>query len=312
MARKYRKKTLVGAIEGVYAQDANPTGAANAIETVDLEISEFEGPTEQMDVDRPTLGNSEIIHVGIYSVLRFKVRVAGSGDPVTPPAWGVLFRMCGHSETIDATVGFENVKYQPISSNEESGSLYFNMDGTLHKLLGARGNVEPALGPGAIPYWAFEIWGLRVPVTSDALPTVDYSAYQPPIPVNDANTPTFTLHGFAANLINFSWNAGMKLTYRNVVGDESVQIVDRSPSGQVTIEEPALGTKDFHAIAENHTKGALAFEHGQAAGAIVAVDMPAVQLLKPRYVDSDGIVGLQMDMNILPVSGDDEWVVTTK
>lgn len=309
MARKFKKKTLLAAIEGVYATDATPTGAANAIETFDLEIDAFEGPTEKMDIDRASLGNSEEFHVGIYQVLKFKVRLAGSGAAGTKPNWGVLMRMCAWNEVETALT---DTVYSLISSSEESGTLYYNQDGHRYKLLGARGSCKPMLPPGKFPYLEFMIWGLRVPVTAVAMPTADLTGFQTPIAVNDSNTPTLTLHGYAATMSDFSLDQGNKLVYRNVVGEESIQINDRSPSGSITIDEPAIATKDFFDIAENHTLGAFQMIHGATAGFITQLDMPAVQIIKPKVVDVDGIASLQMGLNPIPVNGDDEMVLTIK
>lgn len=313
MARKYRRKTLLAKIEPVYGTDAVPTGALNAILTKNLEISEFEGPTVERDVDRAALGNDITYHVGIYSVLKFDMELAGRGTtPETPPAYGPLLRMCALAETAYATVGQERVEYTPVSSNEESGTLYFNMDGMLMKLLGARGKNAFKLDPGGMPYIQFEIWGLRVPAADDVLPTADYSAFQVPRPINDANTPTFSLHAYAANLIGMSIDLGQQVVYRNVVGEESIQIVDRAPKGQVTIEDVAVATKDYRSNVTNHALGALQLIHGTVSGNIVQIDASFVQLLKPRNVNSDGVVGLQMDVNLTPNVGNDEFKLTIK
>lgn len=313
MARKFRRKTLLAKIEPVYGTDSVPTGALNAILTRDMEISEFEGPTAERNTDRAALGNDITYHVGIYSVLKFKVELAGRGSTQeTPPAYGPLLRMCGLAETAYATVGQERVEYTPVSSGEESGSLYFNMDGMLMKLLGARGKSTFGLDPGGMPYMDFEIWGLRVAATDAALPTADYSAFQVPRPVNDANTPTFSLHAYAANMIGLSIDLGQQLVYRNVVGEESIQIVDRAPKGQVTIEDVLVATKDYRGIVTNHTLGALQLIHGTVSGNIVQVDASFVQLLKPRGVNSDGVAALQMDLNLTPNVGNDEFKLTIK
>lgn len=307
--RKFRKKTLLAKIETTYGQDPTPTGAANAIETFDLEIDDFQGNTEKADIDRPTLGNAIEYHVGIYVMLRFKVRLAGAGSAGGIPAFGPLLRMCGWGETNN--VGVSTV-YGLVSANEESGTLYYNMDGHLWKLLGARGNVKPMLQPGKFPYLEFEIQGLRVAPAADALPTVDISAFKTPVPVNDSNTSTLTLDSYACTMSDLSLDQGNDVTYRNVVGEESIQIVDRAPSGSITIDEPPIATKDFYAIAEAHTLVAFQMVHGQTAGNIVQVDMPKVQLMKPKITDVNGIASLQMGMNIIPNAGDDEMVLTIK
>jgi hypothetical protein len=97
-----------------------------------------------------------------------------------------------------------------------------------------------------------------------------------------------------------------------VVGEESVHIVDRAPKGDVSIEETALATKNFHAICAAHTTGALQMIHGTSAGNIVQIDAPVVQLLSPSYADSNGILMLNMQLALIPDAGDDELTLTVR
>lgn len=309
MARKFRKKVILAKVETTYATDATPTGAANAILTKELAIQPMQGSTVNRDVDRPTLGRDLTYHVGPHTVVTFKVEMAGSGAAGTAPAWGVLLRGCAMAETIDAGV---SVAYAPVSGTMDSLTLYYFQDGILHALLGARGTVKIMASPGELPYLEFTFTGLRVAPSATALPTPDFTAFQTPLAVNNANTPTFSLHSYAPNMQGFELDLANTVTYRNVVGEESVQIVDRDTNGSVTIEEPALGDKDYHAIIAAHTTGALSLTHGTAAGHIVEIAAPAVQLLQPRTGETDGIVTLQMNTAFVPVAGDDELTITAK
>lgn len=306
MAKFFRKKILLAKIESPYGTDATPDGAANAILTKDLTINLMQGQTVQRNTDREVLGNELTYHVAPYTTVSFGVELAGSGTAGTAPAFGPLLQACGFLETDGAS----DVVYTPKSDAFPSVTLYYHQDGLLHKITGARGTVTFSLSPGAIPEMKFTFTGLRNAPSDTALPTPTLTAFQTPIPITDAATPTFTLHGYAATMAGFNIDLGNEVVYRNVVGEESVQIVDRAPKGDVSIEEVALATKNFHSIIAAHTTGALQMIHGATAGHIVQIDAPAVQLISPSYADSNGILMLNMQLALIPSTGNDELSLT--
>ncbi|MEJ1353090.1 MAG: hypothetical protein RPU39_00175 [Candidatus Sedimenticola sp. (ex Thyasira tokunagai)] len=306
---KFKKKVLVAKIEGTYGTDAAPTGAANAILVSNLDISPMEGSTVGRDLVRPTLGNDLQIHVGTHVKLECDVEVAGAGAAGTAPAYGPLLRICGMAQTINAG----DVQYDPVSGGEESGTLYFLLDGQQHALVGARGAFSLKADPGSIPKFHFSMTGLWVDPETVADVVPDWSAFQTPLAVTNDNTPTFGLHGISPNMLGFTFEQNNQVVYRNVVGEESVQITDRAPSGQVTIEAPTLDTKNFFTTAKANTTGALQLVHGVTAGNIVQFDADQVQLLQPKYGDSDGVATLQMGLSVIPTSaGDDDFKITVK
>lgn len=308
MAKYFRKKILLAKIESPYGTDATPTGAANAILTKDLTINLMQGQTVQRNTDREVLGNELTYHVAPYTTVSFGVELAGSGMAGTAPAFGPLLEACGFLETDGAS----DVVYTPKSDTFKSVTLYYHQDGLLHKVTGARGTVSFALSPGGIPEMKFTFTGLRNAPSDTVLPTPTLTAFQTPLPITDAATPTFTLHSYAATMGGFNIDLANEVVYRNVVGEESVHIVDRAPKGDVSIEETALATKNFHSICAAHTTGALQMIHGSVAGNIVQLDAPVVQLLQPSYADSNGILMLNMQLALIPDDGNDELSLTFK
>lgn len=309
MALLARKKILLAKVETTYGTDATPTGASNAIQTSDLSITPLAGPTVSRNLDRATLGNDLQIQVGTFVQISFMVEIAGSGTVDTAPAYGPLLEACGFAETINAST---SVEYDPVSSSIDSATLYFHHDGQKHAITGARGTVALAMSPGTIPKYSFNFTGLYSAPSSTADPTADTSAFQTPVPVNNDNMTTFSLHGVSATMIECGLDVACEVVYRNVVGNESVELIDRAPSGQVTIESPAISTKDWFTTAVNSTTGALQIVHGTVGGNIVQIDAPAVQVISPNYGESDGISTLQMGLSLVPSSGNDEIKITTK
>jgi hypothetical protein len=278
--------------------------------TSDLSITPLAGPTASRNLNRATLGNDLQIQVGTYVELSFNVEIAGGGGVDTPPPYAPLLEGCGFEETINAST---SVVYSPISTGFESLTFYYHHDGQLHSVLGARGTVSLSMNPGEIPHYQFKFTGLYVIPSSTADPgTVTLTAFQTPLPVNNTNMTTFSLHGTAATMIQCSLDMANEVIYRNVVGNENVALIDRAPSGQIAIESPAISAKNWFEIARASTTGALQIIHGVTAGNIVTIDAPNAQVISPTYGGADGISTVQAQLALVPgSSGDDEITITT-
>jgi hypothetical protein len=305
-----RKRTILAKIEASYGVDPTPTGAANAILVRNLNPRPQEAQTVPRDLVRPYLGNSENLPTAIHAKLDFEVEMAGSGAAGTAPAWGPLLRACAFSETINAGV---SVVYAPVSAAMESITLYFNVDGVLHKLFGARGTVSIGLANNQIPVFRFSFTGLYQAVVDAAAPSVTLTAWQKPLPVNRVNTTGFSLHGFSAGkLADLSVDAANEVVFRSLVGGtEEVLITDRKPAGSVLLEAVTVATKDWWTSIKDAATGALSITQGTVAGNKVKLDAPAVQLINPQYQDSQGVAMLQAGMVLVPgSSGNDELTIT--
>lgn len=306
---KFARKVLLGKIEGTYGTDSTPAAGTDAILAYNGEIRPLEQTYVERRPMRPFLGPESQLVDGRMFGITFDVHAAGGGAVDTPVPYGAFLRACALAETINATT---DVQYDPVSASEESATAYWYQAGSLHKGVGLRGNAEFIVDSLDVPRFRFTMTGLYQDVASQALPSPDFSAFQTPLVASKANTPTFTLHGFAGKLAALNLNLGNDVQYRNLVGSESVDNVDRAASGSITIESPDVSTKDFFAIAKAGTTGALQVIHGATAGNIVQVDASAVQLTNPRYSNRNGVTMLDMDLYIVPDSGDDEIKITTK
>lgn len=308
---RWRRKTLLLKMEVTYGTDPVPTGAADAVLAFDVELNPIEHEEIERDPLLPYYGGAESVIAGEHVTLAFSIELAGSGAAGTVPAWGPGARICGLAETNTPAV---DTQYDPVSTGEESGAIYLNIDGTRHAVLGFRGKSSLDYTAGQRPMKRIEGVGLLVAPTAAALPTLTLAAWKTALDVSEANTPTFTLHGYAAVLQSLKIDLGQEVVYRNRVNGEAVEIVGRKMTGSVTIDAPALATKDFFAISRTDppTLAALQLIHGNAAGEIIQVDAPKVQILPPAYTESDGLAGLEMGLKFLPDTGDDELKITVK
>lgn len=307
MALKTREQLLLAKVESAYGTDSTPTGAANAILTGPVSVTPLAGPTVSRNTVKSYLGADLQIQVGQYVEISFPAEITGSGAAGTSPGYSVLLEGCGFDETVTAST---SVVFAPDSDSTESLTLYFWQSGQLHKVTGARGTFTMSLSPGEIPVFNFTFTGLYNAPSTTAESAPDYTAFQTPIPINNANTGTFSLHAASASMIAFNVDIGNQVVYRNVIGNESVEIVNRAVSGSCTIEAPTITAKDWFTTALESTTGALQMVHGSTAGSIVTIDAPAVQVISPSYGDSDGIVTLEANLSFVPDEGDDEITIT--
>lgn len=308
MSLKWKKKAILAKIESVYGEDALPSGAANAILASNVTIKPLNGPTAERDTPRAYLGNYQTIHIGGYVEIEFDVEMAGAGAVGNIPAYGPLKRACGNSETQSAGV---DTQYDPVSEGEESITLYFNIDGQQHPAVGVRGTESARVNAKGLPYWHYKMMGLWVDPSSVAAPVADYSGFVTPLGVCRANT-TFTLHGVTANMSTFAFDQNAKVGYRNLTGLEEIYISDRAPTAKAVIAAPTLDVKNFFTAAKGDVLGVGQIVHGTTGGNIVQADFPSVQVVGVDYQDDDSNLMLGLDLKLLPVDGDDEYLFTIK
>lgn len=309
MALLTRKRTILAKLESSYGVDPTPTGSANAILVRNLNITPLNAELVSRDLVRPYLGASEQLVASSYVSVDFEVEMAGSGTAGTAPAYGPLLQACGLAEAD----GVSDVTYTPVSASFASATLYYNVDGILHKVTGARGNVELSIEASQIPVFKFTFTGLYNAPTDTAAPTVVYTAFQTPQAANSDNTSGFSLFGYSGALSSLSMNLNNQVQYRTLIGAEDVLMTDRGVNGQVVFEAPTIAAKDFFTLALGNTLGALDITHGTTAGNKVQITSSRVDVSNPTYQDQNGIHMLQVPITLVPsTAGNDEFSIVVK
>lgn len=310
-----RKQYLLAGLEPNYMEDPILTGA-NAMVIGNLDVNSYDGDKVERDINRPNLGVAEEYNVSPRTTVSFSAEFAASGDPTKAPLWGTLMRACGFAEVIDATAGSERVIYRLVDDAFESITLYYLWDGQLQKIHGARGNVKISLAEKSLPKFEFNFMGsYQRPVNDNIAP--DFSGWQQPLPVTEANTPVWSIHGYGAIGSAFNLDIGHTVTHGNRPGEEKFAITDRKSIGDTTIKAPDLTSKDFFAAVESHTGqielGPVHIQHGQTAGQIMEVLLPNTQLGWSGKADLDGEVGYQLSVRAKPTdAGNDEVAVIVR
>lgn len=306
-----RKVAILAMIETIYGTDPVPTGGANAVLASEPKIEPMKMKTAKRNIVRESLGSSEETPVGVYSVVSFSVELAGAGAAGTVPAYGPLLRMCALAETI--TVGTK-VTYAPVSGGYEAGTIYFNKDGLLRKLTGARGTVVLDVKNEDFPRMNFTFTGIYNDATDAVMPTLDLTKFIKPLPVCYSNTPTVSLHGATLKLETLSLDTGVSVTHDQRPGSpDEIIVSDRQAKFQAQWEAVSVGTKDWWSTIKSGTTGAMQVVHGKTAGNIVQIDAPVAQLLEPSDQDKNGKFMMSANGLLIPsTAGNDEFKLTVK
>ncbi len=294
----WKDKLLLLKLEVIYGTDSAPTAAANAVKTVNGSITPVEGDEVVLETDNQALGAPRAELAGQHVQVSFDVPLSGSGVAGTAPSWGAVLRACGFAEVITAGT---DVAYSPINTGHESATLVFQMKGVIHKLRGFRGKLS--LRATAKNYLFAQVSGrgLLAPITTGpgTLPAATYTGARELL-LSDSNT-SFTLDGVTPALQELTLDMGNEAQGRFLVGQESIELPDPLPVGQLNFADPGVATKDWFAVAGAATPIPLELVHGRMAGNIVELAGGGIQLgPKLTYQEQDRYRHFQAPVRFLP------------
>lgn len=301
---------LLAAVETAYGTDAAPTGASNAILTQNFSITPLDATTIQRNLDRPGYGADPVVLAGTLVSCSFAIELAGSGTAGDALPYGDILRGCGRSETLNAGV---DAVYTPISKDFESLTLDAHLDGIHHKVVGWRGSVGINVATGALPTLNVNGMGLYVDPADAVLPTPDFTRFQDPLPVAEANTPIASLDGVELPTVNFSVSNGEQVNYRNLINQEAVTIDGRELTGQMEVLMSDLATFDPYTLARTHATLPVQLVHGVTAGNIIQFDAPRVQIASVGMGTNGGERTWQLGLRFVAGdAGNDELTITAR
>lgn len=290
--------------ETTYGTDIVPTSLANSILARVSDAQPVVAEFAERNNIRPYLGSSGKVAVSFHSEITVEFEMAGAAAAGTVPGWAALLKACGFGETVVAST---SVTYKPVSTNFKSVSIYYYLDGLLHKMIGAMGNASFSLNARGIPMVTCKFTGLYSATTDVTLPTDSvYTAFQAPVAVNKVNTTAFALHTISTPFDELSIDVGANIVYRNMPNLEEVMLTDRKSSGKITIPMTSVATKAWHDTVRLGTLSTISMTHGSGAGKTFTISGPAVQLLDPQYQEKDGVAMLSLGLDFQPSAGNDE------
>ncbi|CDP54070.1 hypothetical protein [Devosia sp. DBB001] len=302
---RWKSKLITAKPEATYGVDALPTAAANAILARNVTISPMEGEDVSRELEYPYMGGQATIPAGLRTRIRFQVELQGSGTAGVAPAWGPIIRACAVREVI---VEDTSVTYEPISTAQESVSLYFWIENTLQKVVGCRGTATKRFNAQGIPVMEYDLLGLYSDPIEQPPLGPDYTKFEKPTLVTKAYTPTFTVNAVPLVMREFSLNLNNQVEPRLLVGREEIIIVDRNDAVTCRVEAVPVSTFNPFALARQQTTVDTVLVHGTEAGRIVTLNIPTGQIGRmPDYENSQNVLEWNLPIMALPNQGNDQW-----
>lgn len=304
-----RKTVLAVKLETTYGTDPTP-GAANCVQVKNLDITPLAGGTVSRDLIRPFLGNSPQLLAQKFVQAKFTVELAGSGTAGTAPRYGDALKATGLTETL---VTSTSATYSATPGTTISSvTIYYNIDGLLHKITGARGTVSLKADLNQIPELQFDFTGIYNAPSDTAAISPTYANQASPLVFRADNTSAFQFFSYAGALQSVSFDLANTVIYRELIGGTAQALItDRKPAGNVSIEAIAIATKDYFAAAlADGTTGNLTFQHGTTAGNIATLTIPYADITQPAYGEQDGVTTLNIPYVAIPsTAGSDEFTL---
>jgi len=301
-ALRKKNQVLLVKVETVYDTDPTPTGSANSILAIDPQIKEVIDP-----VRRPAqvASLSRIASVDGQKLVEvtFKVELKGSGTAGTSPRIGALLRACSFGETVLSST---SVTYLPVSTSQESCTIYFYIDGRRHIVTGCVGDVKWTFEAGQLPLLEFTMRGRYAASALAALPSLTLETTLPVI----------------CKSLNFSYNSKNTLVTKTISIEMNNVIAPRpslndanSIAGFIITGRDPMVTIDPEMIIETSyafrtdaftNQRALAWVVGTAAGNISTFSIPKFNPYFPEYSDRDEIMVETIKGEAVQNSGNDE------
>ncbi|MCX7172435.1 MAG: hypothetical protein NT159_00530 [Proteobacteria bacterium] len=307
--RFWRKKAVVLKAGGTYGIDAVPTGAANWFEARNVSLTSFEAETVDRNLVENWMGNTGKLIVSKWSKLSFEIALAGSGVAGTAPKWAPMMLACGYAETIVAAT---SAAYNLVSSAFGFADAYLEIDGTLYKFIGCRGNVKIKITAKGIPVLMVELTSLYTAPSAAAIAGIVKTGWTYESAVNSVNTGKVTLNAVDLAFSTLEVDSGNQIARVDLPGPQ-LEVVqnDRKSTASLTVLAPALATFDPYALAVAGTVVNLTNTHGVGAGNQLQTDLK-VRVMNVKEDQIDGMLAYQLTLEPTPVSGNDEIALTNK
>lgn len=235
-----------------------------------------------------------------------EVEGAPGGAAGTAPKYADLLKACGLTETVTAGV---SVSYTPVPMGTEPTEI---------ELQGRNANVWQAMAKvgGSLSFSAETarkpMFTMKMVGNSQAHaapvvgPAPSFAGFPAAIECSPANMSAFTLGGVTLCVQSFNLSDGRSPMRGKFMNCDKTTNYSRAFTGRMVVEWPPTATKDLLALCKAGTTEPLIWQLGSAAGQIVRVVAPKVQIKYAGEQDIDGILAIALDLVFTPDQGDDD------
>lgn len=302
MSKSLNKIQVLAKQQTVIGVDAGPVGL-NAIQARNIQVTPLDVDTINTGIIQEYFGASPDIVTARRMSVTFECLMAPSGTAGTAPAWGVLMKMAGFSETVVAST---HVDYLPVSTGILPGTLYVNLDGLMHKAIDVYLDIGFDFNPRGFPVMRVSARGAYIPVTDEAFVVTNFAAWQQPKAVSKDFT-TFTYFGENPCVEALTINTNSQVTITDRINCAATSFNGRSIEGALSIEMVSVAEYNWLATQAAAGSGAFSIVHGLVAGDIIETTGPKVQSLPGgAYGDAERTAILNFTTKFLPNLGNDE------
>lgn len=318
--RFWERKAILVKTENQVGVDAYPNATANWVEARNVTFQPFDMETVERNVGQPYFGNGAKLANGKYSRLTFECALVGSGIAGSAPKLAPLLQASAFTEKVAS--GYSTT-YNLISRDIRSVTIYVNIDGTLHKMLGCRGTSTITLDAKGVPLIKFEMESIFTAPTSSALPTtINRRGWQVEQPVTSttatglsfSNSTTLdcglVFNGTTLACSSLEITLGNQLSHVEAPGPQAeIAITDRQPTCSATVLAPPLSDFNPFALADAGAVVGLTFTQDNRPGYKVRIDSK-VRVISIEYDQIDQMLAYKLTLEPTPVAGNDELTLT--
>lgn len=244
--------------QALLAKASTVPGASNAIEAYDLDFKFATSILARDNATKRSFGSMPHAIAMRYGVVTFKtpLRVSGSPSGGTQELEKPLWEACGFTmanAASDTTI----VCAADMNGSSLDAYLKFYHDGLMRALTSCRGRINRISAPvGELGWIEWEFWGILTDDGSAEAIPADIEDYFPTTKHQPVHGATYTIGGSTYTVRRTEIKLASELVITKKHTDTShggigtPTLVDRPEdgwAGEVQIEEPAIGTKDFYA-----------------------------------------------------------------
>jgi hypothetical protein len=313
MPKNAEQILLLHKIDTTEGTDVVPVVGSDAVLTRNFNVTFLDAESKERALDQFYYGARPTILAKASRRIQFEIEMASSGTAGTAAPWQTLLRSCGFGAA--TVVSSTSATSAPITAAIPSASLYAFYDNLRLHSIGARGNVGFVIEDDEVPYFTFDYLGRpQAALADETTPgAATLTAYKDPLIASTENT-TISFGSFAAPLRRFSMDSGASLEYRSLIGPaDRVLYRQRAWTGEVVMELPDLTAKNYFTNVLARSTAAMTVTHGTAAGSIVAISAPRLELGAPTLSNEQGVLMASFPVRALPsTAGNDEISIVAR
>ncbi len=304
-------------VEGTYGTDAAPVVGTDAQLVYDWQPKPMQYDDLRRNIERNMAGATPKAKARGRQAHSFKFELCGSGTADVAAPWAIFTRACGFLAP-SVSAGTE-VAYPLVTADDGVGVTFWGYKQNLrHRTQGFRGNLKLNWTAGQLPYGEVDGMGLlnNLPdASSPSAPTLP-SLLPGPVEVNSTNT-AFSLDSYSALLRSFEIDLGMKVEYRDLVGQRAIIFGKsedgerRAAKGRFTIELPDPGTKEYFAAVPARTALACTLTHGPATNQ-VEFATTKLYLDEPEFSVEQNRIMMTSSFELVPSAAGNEFTLKTR